>query len=473
MLRRLLAVHKRLPSELSLELQPGRVPAGDSGPTAHLGRYVLETTRGGDLAWRHATQREKWIVFSGTGWLVQPEEALGTQAGFLELPDARRLPQQSAATWRWFSGTEWVDCHELTCRSVDPPAIGSGPSPAESHAAARPAGPTGSPAGDDGSDPAQRKGGGAARSLETAPPPARRSNSVALPRGAGSGCCLVCGAVVLALAFLGFVSGAGSPPQEPRFPPPPPSPMPPPSPLPPPSPPAVPAACAAPCSTKASTALTTCRCSRATSRVGSAERARPAATSTSAACRRARRRRRRRPARRPTCCRPRRRRLAAATAEATALPTRGRRPCRRRRRRRRPAMPPPSPPPSAPPPRRRHQARRRPTRRRRRRRRRRLRLPLPSRRRRRLLHLPRAITRACCVPASPTRRRFPAPSLPRCANATAPGAASTPSRPTRRHHHPPGPRHHRRRPRHYRRRRHREAAGLGCCETPSPAASRL
>ena len=152
MLRRLLAVHKRLPSELSLELQPGRVPAGDSGPTAHLGRYVLETTRGGDLAWRHATQREKWIVFSGTGWLVQPEEALGTQAGFLELPDARRLPQQSAATWRWFSGTEWVDCHELTCRSVDPPAIGSGPSPAESHAAARPAGPAGSPAGGDGSD---------------------------------------------------------------------------------------------------------------------------------------------------------------------------------------------------------------------------------------------------------------------------------------------------------------------------------
>ena len=247
MLRRLLAVHKRLPSELSLELQPGRVPAGDSGPTAHLGRYVLETTRGGDLAWRHATQREKWIVFSGTGWLVQPEEALGTQAGFLELPDARRLPQQSAATWRWFSGTEWVDCHELTCRSVDPPAIGSGPSPAESHAAARPAGPAGSPAGGDGSDTAQRKGGGAARSLETAPPPARRSNSVALPRGAGSGCCLVCGAVVLALAFLGFVLGAGSPPQEPRFPPPPPSPMPPPSPPSPPSPPAVPAACAAPC----------------------------------------------------------------------------------------------------------------------------------------------------------------------------------------------------------------------------------
>ena len=52
--------------------------------------------------------------------LVQPEGALGSQQGFLELRDPLRLPSLSLSTWHWYDGQAWVPRPAMKCSEVDP-----------------------------------------------------------------------------------------------------------------------------------------------------------------------------------------------------------------------------------------------------------------------------------------------------------------------------------------------------------------
>ena len=63
-LAKILRLHPRLPRALRLEEEP----SSDAGPAGHMGTYSLETTAGGELAWRHTRQPNKWLVFMGECW---------------------------------------------------------------------------------------------------------------------------------------------------------------------------------------------------------------------------------------------------------------------------------------------------------------------------------------------------------------------------------------------------------------------
>ena len=63
-------------------------------------RLVPDKKVKGRPAWRHTTRPDKWIAFTGSGWMAQLESALGTARGVLLLKDTScETPDQSRRSW--------------------------------------------------------------------------------------------------------------------------------------------------------------------------------------------------------------------------------------------------------------------------------------------------------------------------------------------------------------------------------------
>ena len=122
-LAKILRLHPRLPRALRLEEEPST----DAGPAGHMGTYSLETTAGGELAWRHTKQPNKWLVFMGECWCApssHTHKPHGTQATRHTLREPHVTPPP--AGWcslkvrsvrskaSWSCGTR-SDCRHSAC----------------------------------------------------------------------------------------------------------------------------------------------------------------------------------------------------------------------------------------------------------------------------------------------------------------------------------------------------------------------
>ncbi len=204
---RILLANPRIPRMLLFEERPID-RAALAGTKAHLGVYSLQLTARGGLAWKHVT-RPTWLVFLGDRWVIQPESALGTPSGYLQLNDPDCLPTVSAEPWLWWDGSAWARRPGL--RSVEvtgptpppppppppPPAAAPADAPAAPAPAPAPAAPAPAPASHGGAKP---RGGGLPVLLSRQSTLSARWGAC---RGHGAAYCAVgsCGLMLLALVY--------------------------------------------------------------------------------------------------------------------------------------------------------------------------------------------------------------------------------------------------------------------------------
>ena len=68
--------------------------------------------------WRHGCNPDRWLAFTGAGWVVQSRSALGQERGWVCLNDAgAEMPCNSTAGWQVHRGKGWVRDPDIECRT--------------------------------------------------------------------------------------------------------------------------------------------------------------------------------------------------------------------------------------------------------------------------------------------------------------------------------------------------------------------
>jgi hypothetical protein len=107
------------PQPVALVLTCGSAPLkGGAGMTSCLGLFKLADKQiNGRAVWRHSTNQDRLLTFTGLGWTVQTEESIGSDAEWLSLRDAGcASPDTSKLLWSAHDGKKWARQPSLCCR---------------------------------------------------------------------------------------------------------------------------------------------------------------------------------------------------------------------------------------------------------------------------------------------------------------------------------------------------------------------
>ena len=103
---------------------------GGEAVARHLGLFKLHQRHVNERpAWRSAARPKEWLAWAGHGWMVQPEDSLGSSGGFLLLSDDVATPDMSTASWNAIAkeGGGWrrqpsLHCDEVSAAELPPSA---------------------------------------------------------------------------------------------------------------------------------------------------------------------------------------------------------------------------------------------------------------------------------------------------------------------------------------------------------------